>query len=168
MYEYEWVLKLLVQKPELAVHTKEIFRYVDDLGNFSDIDISAYPSPQRCSDDSMDWIYPLYPHGPLAITCQNEPIDGGTKFVYLNLVCIYQYNRLSYSWYDKSLKYKDIGKAVYTHWKSCISRGCKFGTVSSQVRAVLLSASSVSSLRDGLARLATCKLTLAGLHDCCF
>ena len=160
MYEYEWVQKVLVMQPEMARHTKDIFRYVDDLGNFSDIDIAMYLIPTETEPDSMNWIYPLHPFGPLAITCQNEPMDGGTRFVYLNLDCVYQYGRLSYSWYDKSLKYKDIGTAVYTHWKSCISRGCKLGTVSSQVRAVLLSASSLQSLRAGIVRLAT---KLAGI-----
>lgn len=110
----------------------------------------------------MDWIYPLQPHGPLAITCQNESICGGTRFVYLNLDCVFQNSRLSYSWHDKSLKYIDIGTAVYTHWKSCISRDCKWGTLSSQVRTILLCASSNTSLGGNITRLA---IKLAGIED---
>ena len=154
MYEYQWVMKLIDCRPLVAEQTFEIFRYVDDLGNFSDIDLSLYLHPTVTDADSCDWIYPLQPFGPLAITSQVEVTQQGCTFIYLNLDCVFSDGWLSFSWFDKASKFKNLGTAVYTHWSSCISRGCKVGTISSQVRSVMIAASSADICRSNICRLA--------------
>ena len=154
MYEYQWVMKLIKLQPLVAMHTYEIFRYVDDLGNFSDINLSNYLQPTVTDADSCDWIYPLQPFGPLAITSQTELTQKGCKFIYLNLDCAFSDGWLSFSWFDKASKFRNLGTAVYTHWHSCISRGCKVGTISSQVRSVMIAASSADICKSNISRLA--------------
>jgi len=154
MYEYQWVMKLIKQQPLVAMHTYEIFRYVDDLGNFSDINLSNYLQPTVTDADSCDWIYPLQPFGPLAITSQTEATQQGCRFIYLNLDCAFSDDWLSFSWFDKASKFRNLGTAVYTHWHSCISRGCKVGTISSQVRSVMIAASSADICKSNISRLA--------------
>ena len=64
--------------------------------------------------DSCDWIYPLQPFGPLAITSQVEVTQQGCRFIYLNLDCVFYDGWLSFSWFDKASKFKKLGTAVYT------------------------------------------------------
>jgi hypothetical protein len=61
--EYLFVEKLVLENPELAAQTHELFRYVDDLSTFG-MDLRPFLVPGHNS------IYPLHPYGPLGITDQ--------------------------------------------------------------------------------------------------
>jgi hypothetical protein len=153
-YEYDFVSRLVVYQPELIDNTWEIFAYIDDIGNFSDLDLSAYLDPsQPFTDDNPYWIYPLAPKGPLGIKDQTSYLHNGDReFVYLNQNFLFSDGQLSYSWCDKS-SMLDFKPAVYTHWTSLVSYSCKLGIVKSQIRAVVLASSSLDSMNLSLLKL---------------
>jgi hypothetical protein len=66
--EYLFVQRVSAIAPMLLPHTRELYRYVDDLLNLSDLDITQFLDalqPQHA--DNLLWIYPLAPNGPLGI-----------------------------------------------------------------------------------------------------
>ena len=154
-YEFEFVSRLANHRPDLLVHTWEIFRYVDDLGNFSDLDLRQYLQSLDSEPVDWDWIYPLAPWGPLSITDQTSREPDSTTVIYLNLEFTLSEGWLSYSWYDKAQTYSEqIPLCVYTHWGSNITNKCKIGIIYSQTRSVMLANSSKSNCEDGLRHLA--------------
>lgn len=154
-YEFEFVSRLITNAPHLRHHTKEFYRYVDDLGNFSDLDIRPFLTPLEKAPDSWDWIYPMAPWGPLSMTDQTERTQRSTTVVFLNLKFLLVGGILSYRWYDKIETYHKLHLPVcsYTHWASNLSTSSKLGTVKSQVRAIIIASSSEDSCMDGLAKL---------------
>jgi hypothetical protein len=161
-YEYEFVNRLIRLQPELIDCTWELFAYVDDIGNFSDLDLSAYFDPsQPFTDDNPFWIYPLAPAGPLGIKEQTSRLpNGGRDFVYLNHRFIFSDGLLSYAWFDKS-SLLDFNPSVYTHWSSQITRTCKIGIVKSQIRAVILASGSLEYMNYSLSLLRSKFLNIA-------
>lgn len=160
-YEFEFVSRLADHRPDLLVHTWEIFRYVDDLGNFSDLDLRQYLQSLDSEPVDWDWIYPLAPWGPLSITDQTSRELDSTTVVYLNLEFVLTEGWLSYSWYDKAQTYSDqIPLCIYTHWSSNITRKCKLGIIYSQTRSVMLASSSEDICKDGLGHLASKLLSI--------
>jgi hypothetical protein len=170
--EYMFCWRLLRLTPELLPCTLEIFRYVDDLLNMSDLDLSTFllcDTPQSTSD--IHWIYPLAPLGPLGISDQTTRNADRVELIYLDIRYTYLFDTgaLSMTWYNKSESVDTSGTARYTHWLSNVSRNCKLGILSSQVRSVVRSVSSVELLCRSLARLETVfalrGYPLSMLHD---
>ena len=158
-YEYAWVDKLSNHCTHMLSHTVEIFRYIDDLGNFLDLDLRPFLIPRECTED-WDWIYPLAPFGPLSIKDQTERSNSAVSVIYLNMAFRFVEGWLSYRWYDKSTNLH-IPAIAYTNWGSAITRSCKLGIIASQTRAAMLTASSLDICADNLHRLAK-KLLSAG------
>jgi len=154
-YEFEFTQRLCKQAPLLVKHTHEIYRYVDDLGNLSDLDLRPYLKDLLCEPDSWDWIYPMAPWGPLSMTDQTERTRDYTKVIYLNQTFILIDGYLSYQWHDKVKVYENLKlpTCIYTHWDSCLSENSKLGTIKSQVRAVIIASSSLELCKEGLLRL---------------
>jgi hypothetical protein len=172
-YEYGFVSRIVLLQPELIDSTWELFAYVDDIGNFSDIELSLYLDPsQPFTDSNPYWIYPLAPAGPLGIKEQVSHLPGGVRdFVYLNQRYIFADGILDYAWFDKSTLL-DFNASIYTHWTSRVSYSCKIGIVKSQIRAVILASSSLEYmnhsldlLRDKFAKIAYPKHVLEPLFD---
>ena len=155
-FEYCFVWRLLQLQPTLASHTKLLFRYVDDLGNFSNLDLRYYLDPEQTYvDDNPFWIYKLAPAGPLSIKAQTVVALDLVSFVYLDTHFTYNTadSTMSYQWHvkDLSLPFK-VNK--YTHWSSMISYSCKLGMIATQTRSACRSASSLSILHDNLSLVA--------------
>ena len=151
-YEFEFTMRLVNHKKRLAQHTKELFRYVDDLGNFSDMDLRPYLKEMHSEPTDWRWIYPMAPWGPLSITDQTVRIESKTCVTYLNLEFTLENGYLSYNWHDKINIYRKLGLPTcsYTHWTSSLSASSKLGTVKSQVRAVIIASSSLKSCQISL------------------
>jgi hypothetical protein len=143
--EFLFVEKLVSEHNVLAVHTKELFRYVDDLSTFG-MDIRPFLAPgPHC-------IYPVHPYGPLGITDQTVYLpNGDTQVIYLNMDFSLTKGQLSCLWFDKASLY-DFA-CVYTHADSNLSKSCLRGIMVSQVRAVVLASFGKPSLRVGLSKL---------------
>jgi hypothetical protein len=156
--EYLFCWRLLRLTPELLPCTVEIFRYVDDLLNMSDLELSHFLDGNiQHSESDIHWIYPLAPQGPLGISDQTTQNSEGCELIYLDIRYTYRADTgaISMMWYNKSESIEMSGTARYTHWLSNVSRNCKLGILSSQVRSVVRSVSSVKLLCRSLARLET-------------
>jgi len=151
-YEFEFTMRLVKNSRKLAQCTNEFFRYVDDLGNFSDKDIRPYLKKMHSKPTDWSWIYPMAPWGPLSITDQTERSESKTCVTYLNLEFVLIKGILAYSWHDKISTYKKLGLPTcsYTHWTSSLSAGSKLGTIKSQVRAIIIASSSLESCQISL------------------
>ena len=112
-YEFEFVKRLMQNAPELAVHTREIYRYVDDLSNFSDLDLRPLLMPMAQEPADWKWIYPLAPWGPLTITDQTERLPERTRVIFLNMRFTLIRGFLAYSWYDKAKTYIQNMTSLY-------------------------------------------------------
>ena len=165
-FEYEFVVRLMQNAPDLLPHTREMFRYVDDLGNFSDLDLRPFLTPLEREPQTWDWIYPMSPWGPLSITDQTSRLQESTSVIYLNTRFTLKDGYLSYCWYDKAETYEkfDFPLCFYTHWSSHLSYGCKVGIINSQVRAIMIASSTKESCLRGLIRFLT-KLGRIGCPD---
>jgi hypothetical protein len=143
--EFLFVEKLVSEHNVLAVHTKELFRYVDDLSTFGmDIRPFLVPGP-HC-------IYPVHPYGPLGITDQTVYLpNGDIQVIYLNMDFSLKNGQLSCQWFDKASLY-DFA-CVYTHAQSNLASNCLKGIMTSQVRAVVLASYGNASLKVGLSML---------------
>ena len=143
--EFLFVEKLVSEHNTLAVHTKELFRYVDDLSTFG-MDLRPFLVPGPHS------IYPIHPYGPLGITDQTVYLpNGDTQVIYLNMDFSLKKGQLSCLWFDKASLY-DFA-CVYTHADSNLSKSCLRGIMVSQVRAVVLASFGKPSLKVGLSKL---------------
>jgi hypothetical protein len=154
--EYLFCWRLLRLAPELLPCTLEIFRYVDDLLNMSDLELGDFLLGETQQLDSdIHWIYPLAPQGPLGISDQTDRGADGVELIYLDIRYTYVSSTgvLAMTWYNKSESVETSGNTRYTHWLSNVSRNCKLGILSSQVRSVVRSVSSVKLLCRSLARL---------------
>jgi len=140
--EFLFVEKLVSEHNVLAVHTKELFRYVDDLSTFGmDIRPFLVPGP-HC-------IYPIHPYGPLGITDQTVYLpNGDIQVIYLNMDFSLSKGQLSCKWFDKASLY-DFA-CVYTHAQSNLASNCLRGIMVSQIRAVVLASFGNASLKAGL------------------
>ena len=128
--EYLFVEKLVLENPELAAQTHELFRYVDDLSTFG-MDLRPFLVPGHNS------IYPLHPYGPLGITDQTVYLpNGDTQFIYLNMDFSLKNVQLSCEWFDKASLY-DFAY-IYTHAQSNLAKSSLKGILVSQVRAECL------------------------------
>ena len=143
--EFLFVEKLVSEHNVLAVHTKELFRYVDDLSTFG-MDIRPFLAPgPHC-------IYPVHPYGPLGITDQTVYLpNGDIQVIYLNMDFSLKNGQLSCQWFDKASLY-DFA-CVYTHAQSNLASNCLKGIMTSQVRAVVLASYGNASLKVGLSML---------------
>ena len=143
--EFLFVEKLVTEHSVLAVHTKELFRYFDDLSTFGmDLRPFLVPGP-HC-------IYPIQPYGPLGITDQTIYLpNGDTQVIYLNMDLSLSKGQLSCQWFDKASLY-DFA-CIYTHAHSNLATSCLRGVMASQVRAVVLASSGNASLKVGLSKL---------------
>jgi hypothetical protein len=143
--EFLFVEKLVSNHNVLAVHTKELFRYVDDLSTFGmDIRPFLVPGP-HC-------IYPVHPYGPLGITDQTVYLpNGDTQVIYLNMDFSLKKGQLLCQWFDKASLY-DFA-CIYTHAQSNLAMSCLKGIMASQVRAVVLASFGKASLKVGLSKL---------------
>ena len=134
-----------------------IYRYVDDLSNFSDLDLRPYLLALPCKPRDMDWkwIYPMAPWGPLSMTDQTVRTKGLIEVIFLNMRFTLYKGFLSYCWYDKATTYEGMGFPIcyYTHWGSSMSYNCKVGIITSQVRSVIIASSSLESCMDSLGKL---------------
>lgn len=154
-YEYEFTQRMIIAAPHMIEHTKEFYRYVDDLGNFSDLDLRPFLTKLDTKPTSWDWIYPMAPWEPLSMTDQTDRSDLCKKVIYLNLEFTLTHGYLSYQWHDKIKVYKALSLPTcsYTHWSSALSYASKMGTVKSQVRAVIIASSSLAQCRTSLSNL---------------
>ena len=143
--EFLFVKKLVSEHQVLAVQTKELFRYVDDLSTFG-MDLRPFLVP------GPECIYPVYPYGPLGITDQTVYLpNGDTQVIYLNMDFALKKGHLSCQWFDKASLY-DFA-CVYTHAQSNLAKSCLKGIMESQVRAVVLASFGNASLKVGLSKL---------------
>jgi hypothetical protein len=150
--EYKFVLRLNRLRPDLLHHTRELFRYIDDLGCFSDYDMRVFLDPtQTQSVDNPFWIYPLAPYGPLGIKDQTErtPRSENAKAVYLDMEYTLYQGRLTMRMHFKgdNLPFKLLR---FTHWSSEISLPCKLGMISAQIRTACRSASDIHRRKQNL------------------
>jgi hypothetical protein len=151
--EFEFTWRLLRLQPELAHHTRLIFRYVDDVGNFSGLDLRPYLDPQQAQDDDNPyWIYPLDPLGPLSITDQTERGANYIKAIYLDVQYVDDGFALSFTMYCKSNS-MPFKVRKYTHWNSQICRAAKLGMIKSQARSACRAASTHAFAFSNLAAL---------------
>ena len=156
-YEFEFTQRLADRAPELLHHTREIYRYVDDLSNFSDLDLRPFlgEMSQRPRIRNWKWIYPMAPWGPLSMTDQTVRAKRFTEVIFLNMRFTLKKGFLSYCWYDKASTYKGMGFPIscYTHWGSSVTFACKIGIIRSQVRSIIIASSSFESCMDSLGQL---------------
>jgi hypothetical protein len=153
---YSFVLRMAKLAPQLLPCTHEIYLYIDDLLNMSDLDLRLFLDPEQPqSNDNLFWIFPLAPNGPLGITDQTEyRIDGSRSIVYLDVCYHFDKGQLSFEWYSKCDKLAQHMEVVkYTHWDSNVSNGCKMATVKSQARTAVRSASSHAVMLNNLNKL---------------
>ena len=151
--EFEFTWRLLRLQPQLAFHTHLIFRYVDDVGNFSGLNLRLYLDPLQAQDsDNPFWIYPIEPLGPLSITDQTERGENYTKVIYLDVQYVDDGHRLSFTMYCKSdsMPFK---VRRYTHWNSQICQAAKLGMIKSQTRSACRAASTTAHAFSNLATL---------------
>ena len=155
--EYEFCCRLEQLAPDLLPMTTELFRYVDDLLNMSDVDLRPFLDPDRPQkSDCIFWIYPLAPIGPLGVEDQTEYGSNYTKVVYLDTVYTFSRGYTTFEWYTKTDKmslHMDVN--TYPHYKTNISRSCKMGILCAQARTMCRSASSMQALASNICRLAT-------------
>ena len=159
--------RMMVHQPELGVQSREIYRYVDDLGNFSDLDLRPFLQPLQEEPTDWRWIYPMAPWGPLSMTDQTErPNKRNTSVIFLNMEFTFCRGILSYAWYDKVSTYAkcDFPICCYTHWGSALGRSSKIGIITSQVRAIMIASSSAGRCKVGLNKLRV-KLKSIGYPD---
>ena len=142
--EFLFVEKLVSEHNVLAVHTKELFRYVDDLSTFGmDIRPFLVPGP-HC-------IYLVHPYGPLGITDQTVYMpNGDTQVIYLNMDFSLKKGQLFCEWFDKASLY-DFA-CIYTHAQSNLATSCLKGIMASQVRSIALASFGNASLEVGLSK----------------
>ena len=147
MLKSEFMLfeKLVSEHNVLAVHTKELFRYADDLSTFGmDLRPFLVPSPHR--------IYPVHPYGPLGITYQTVYMpNGDTQVIYLNMEFSLKKGQLSCQWFDKASMY-DFA-CIYTHAQSNLATSCLKDIMTSQVRSIVLASYGNASPKVGLSKL---------------
>ena len=139
--EFLFVEKLVPEHNILAVHTNELFRYVDDLSTFGmDIRPFLVPGP-HC-------IYPVHPYGPLGITDQTVYMpNSDTQVIYLNMDFSLKKGQLSCQWFDKASMYMYDSACIYTHTQSNLATSCLKGIMASQVRSVVLASFGNASLK---------------------
>ena len=124
----------------------------------SDLELNSFLQGDTLQSDSdIHWIYPLAPQGPLGISDQTIRSIKGVELIYLDIRYSWAADTgaITMTWYNKSESVEMSGTARYTHWLSNVSRNCKLGILSSQVRSVVRSVSSVKLLCRSLARLET-------------
>ena len=148
--------RLMTHQPELGIQSREIYRYVDDLGNFSDLDLRPFLLPLQEEPTDWKWIYPMAPWGPLSMTDQTErPNKRHTSVIFLNMEFALNRGILSYEWYDKVTTYaeSDFPICCYTHWGSALGHRSKVGIITSQVRAIMIASSSAGFCQVSLNKL---------------
>lgn len=150
MPEYLFTWRLIRLQPALAKCTLEFYRYVDDLGNFSELDLRPYLNTEELATDMNPyWIYPLAPRGPLSMSDQTERHSNFTKVVYLNMQFTLTGGILVHEWYQKHKTY-DFHTCKLTHWTSHVSNRVKHATVNTMARMAILTASNTKSLLANL------------------
>ena len=148
--EYLFTWRLVRMQPELAHNTLELYRYVDDLGNFSDLDLRPYLDPgQQPSEQNPFWIYPLTPLGPLSMSDQTDRQTLHTEVIYLNMRFVLTGGVLTYEWYQKHTTYK-FRTCRLTHWDSYVAHKCKCALVTTMARIAILAASNQQILAANL------------------
>jgi hypothetical protein len=153
---YRFVWRMAKLAPQLLPSTHEVYLYIDDLLNMSDLDLRLFLDPdQPQTEDNLFWIFPLAPRGPLGITDQTDyHADGSRSLVYLDVLYHFQGGHLSFEWYskcDKLSKHMEVVK--YTHWESHVSNGCKMAMIKSQARSAVRCASSHAYMLSNLNKL---------------
>jgi hypothetical protein len=151
--EFLFVWRLLRLCPELAPNTKEIFRYVDDLGNVSDLDLRPFMEPESPrTPDNIYWIYPLAPFGPLSMSDQTDRRPDSTQAIYLNTTLTLTQGVLHFELFEKHTQYS-FTTCRLTHWSSHVSVGSKKGLISMMTRTALLTACTPRGLARNMRRL---------------
>ena len=150
MPEYLFTWRLIRLQPALAKNTLEFYRYVDDLGNFSELDLRPYLRPEEpATEMNPHWIYPLAPRGPLAISDQTVRQANHTQVVYLNMLFTLKDGAIAYQWYQKHKTYA-FRTCKLTHWTSHVSNRVKYATVSTMARMAIMTASNSENLLENL------------------
>jgi hypothetical protein len=158
--EYRFVLRLARLRPDLLHVTHELFRYIDDLGCFGDVDMALFLDVnQDQSEENPFWIYPLAPSGPLGIKDQTLRTPESTTVVYLDCEYTTAQGYISFGMHFKgdNLPFKLLR---FTHWSSQISRACKIGMILAQTRTACRSASSTDRRFDNLEKIRSAFLSI--------
>ena len=100
--EDKFVLRLARLRPDLLIVTHELFRHIDDLGCFGDVDMRMFlDSQQEQSEENPFWIYPLALFGPLGIKDQTLRGSESVSIIYLDVKYIDTDGQLSFGIYLK-------------------------------------------------------------------
>jgi hypothetical protein len=158
--EYRFVLRLARLRPDLLHVTHELFRYIDDLGCFGDVDMALFlDAQQEQSEENPFWIYPLAPFGPLGIKDQTLRTSESVTVVYLDIEYTAAQGYISFGIHFKGdeLPFKLLR---FTHWSSQISRACKIGMIYAQTRTACRSASDTERRSENLNKIRSIFLSI--------
>ena len=152
-YEWDFVWRLVQLAPQHLENTREMYAYIDDILNLSDLSLRDFLNPDQPQEvDNIYWIYPLAPNGPLTMKETTTYHPTHTSVEYLNQSFTLKDGMLSFKWHDKSAEF-NFKTMPYTHWHSRISRSCKIGMIYSQARSIALASDSRATFREGIEKL---------------